>query len=89
LRARGAVIWLFVETVRPLTWGVRWGNRWLVVGEVQVRIPMATMRGQASPAGYVRGFGTVRLEANGRRAILEPHPNTRVPSDGTEWSLTP
>jgi hypothetical protein len=57
----GKRIWLFLETVRPLRWGIRYGNKWHVVNDVVVKLPMQTMQGKKPPNGYLAATGSMTI----------------------------
>ena len=61
-------IWVCLESVRPLRWAVREGNKWHVVKEVEINVPMKTRRGVRAPHGYLAGTGTVII--SGGKAVI-------------------
>ena len=61
-------VWVCLESLKPLRWAVREGNRWYTVKEIDIRLPMKTKRGKRAPHGYLSGTGTVTI--SGDRATI-------------------
>ena len=54
-------VWVFLESLKPLRWCVRFGKKWKIVKSVSIEIPMKTARGKIAPHGYLVGDGTVSI----------------------------
>ena len=55
-------IWLFLETLRALRWGVRYGRRWRIVKEVKVSGSMTSQKNKISPNAVLQGIGRVSFK---------------------------
>lgn len=50
-------IWICLESLKPMRWAVRYGNKWAVVKKVISKIPLITRRGKNQPKCYLAGDG--------------------------------
>lgn len=50
-------LWLFLESLNPIRWGVRYGKRWAIVKKVDIKIPLKTKLGKNAPHCYLEGEG--------------------------------
>lgn len=55
-------IWLFVESVNPPRWGIRYGREWHVVKQIAVKIVMEGRTARRAPNTYLFGIGRIAFE---------------------------
>ena len=62
-------IWICVEKWKPLTWAIRYGNKWRLVRHFVSKIPLKSKQGKIAPHAYLEGEGRVHFAEN-RATIL-------------------
>lgn len=63
-------IWIYLESVNPVKWGVRAGRKWHIVNKITINIPMETRHGRHAPQGYLVGHGKAFIK-NGHAVITQ------------------
>lgn len=62
-------IWIYLESLKPFRWGVRYGNKWFVVKNIEVFISLTTQQNNCQPKGCLRGVGVLKIK-NGIATIM-------------------
>ena len=56
------IIWIYLESLKPFRWGVRYGNQWFVVKNIIVNIPLKTQKNNCQPKGCLKGVGILKIK---------------------------
>lgn len=65
-------IWICVEKFKPLTWAIRYGNKWRLVRYFTSKIQLNSAKGKIAPHAYLEGEGRVEFHED-RATILSLH----------------
>ena len=65
-------IWICVEKFKPLTWAIRYGNKWRLVKDFICNISLKPKKGKIAPHAYLEGNGTVKFYED-KATILSLH----------------
>jgi hypothetical protein len=57
-------IWICVESLSPLRWAIRYGNKWRIVKNFISKIDLRPKDGKIAPQAYLEGFGRVKFKKN-------------------------
>lgn len=57
-------IWIYLESVKPLRWGVRYGKKYWTGKEIRVFTNLITQSNKKQPYGVLVGYGHVSILPN-------------------------